>query len=300
MVLVMGHNRKYWPRIGHRDGKEWNIFIDKYVNPSLREVKTDWELHLAKREPYDGGTAFHLETPANDSDLMRELRVLSKEFRIYNDTFTYRVNQGPTKEILTAHTSPYCSVTWESGTLREFLEEYRFGSRHRYDPWELSEVSKNAAVVLVEESLSPGQRYALEKIPWRHCGVAFGYLPIKDEKEFVKELEKPKLPIPVLMFRTPSKCRAFHFGKVAEAHSSGFLYKAERGELCNKLYSNGTVIQDDDEQEHVDPAEDELFADPSARAGLVSGSKLFRILSAAAFAVIGLVRARAPLDNKQE
>jgi hypothetical protein len=193
MILVIGDNRKYWPRTRAYPGERWTTFLNQYLHSSLREIHTDAELFEAKREPYDGGTAFHLETPTNDSDLIRELHSLSRRYRIYNDTYTYRVDPTLREAVLTAHTSPYCSVTWQGGTLHGFLEAHRFGSRHRYDLAEYREVSRawRTALVVVEERIAPGQQYALEKIPTNHCmRVVFGYISLKHDSDYLNEITR--------------------------------------------------------------------------------------------------------------
>jgi hypothetical protein len=146
----------------------------------------------------------------------------------------------------------------------------------------------------------PGQSYALEKIPNRHCtDMMFGYLKTKDERDFLKELKKERLSIPILMFRSTSGCTAFHLGRVAEADSSGFLDKAMNGELCDKMYVNGTIIDEDDQVQN-DPADDTLFSDPNEAGFFVSGSHFFKLLSALCLAVVALIRARGPADDKLE
>jgi hypothetical protein len=301
----MGEKPRYWPRTGHRDGKEWNIFIDKYVKPSLREVASDEDLFLAKREPVDGGSAFHLETPTADHDLVQELADLSREFRIYNDTFTYRLNAELTEPVLTAHTSPYCSATWHSGTLRDFLEAHKFGSRHRYDMDEFRALRTRTktAMVVVEEGLSNGQKYALERVPRGFCDeIAFGYVAVKDTKWFLKEIKKDRLPIPVMVFGNQDRCRAFHLGRTADAAASGFLAKAARGGLCGKVYLNGAAWDDDTEElEDEDPTPTPTPKRPVRnRAGGVSGAKFSCAWVVLCFLGIGIARLRTPTDGKQE
>jgi hypothetical protein len=239
MVLVMGSRRKYWPRVYSKVGLDWNVFIDKYVKSSLRPVTTNAELEAAKREPADGGTTFHLETPLEDTDLMHRLGNFSKEFRIYNDTFTYRLDPKRKDAVLTAHISPDCSVTWDGGNLREFLEAYKFGSRHEYDQDEYRLLSrrKKAAILVVEEGITTGQNYALERLGKKFCDtIAFGWLKVKDSPHLLKEFRKNTSDLPFLMYSDQNKCRAFYRGRTADAEKSGFLEKAANGELCGQWY----------------------------------------------------------------
>jgi len=301
MVLVMGQKRRYWPRIGYRDGKEWNIFIDKFVKPSLREVTSDEELLAAKREPYDGGSTFHLETPTTDSALMQELAELSKEFRIYNDTFTYRLNPNLNAPVLTAHTSPYCSVTWKSGSVRDFLEKYKFGSRHRYDMDEFRAVrgEKQTAMVLVDEEITNGQRYALEKIPRNFCDdIVFGWVSIKETKRFLHQLKKESIALPMMVYISPQKCHAYHLGRARDADASGFLARASRGELCGKIFINGTfwddeVLEEEEETETPKP-------DAQRGQGAIGGTGMTCAFMAVGLLFIGIIRVRTPVEGKQE
>jgi hypothetical protein len=247
MVLVIGPKRKYWPRVSSRVGTDWNIFIDKYVYPSLREIKTDEELREAKSEPDDGGTTFHLETPKNGSELMRELANLSKEFRIYNDTFTYRVRASLAKAVLTAHIAPGCSVEWTGGTLREFLEKYKFGSRHEYDRDEYKALVRESktALVMADEGLIGGLRYTLERLPGEFCHkVVFGWIKMRNAKKIVKGVKQNISDPPFMLYTDPKQCWAVNRGRVADAVKSGFLRKAVDGKLCGRIYfpSNNMTV----------------------------------------------------------
>jgi hypothetical protein len=199
MQLVIGPRRRYWPRIGSRDGKDWNVFIDLYVKPSLREITTDEELENAKQEPWDGGTTFHAEVPSNTSDLRKELSQFSKEFRIYNDTFTYRVNSSLTSPVITAWTSPHCAVVYETGPLRAFIDAWKFGCRHRYDKEEYQIMNHRSAslIMMVEEHLAHAQNFALSQLPKGYCDkVEFGWSSAKESKSMLKEVNKT-LGLPV-------------------------------------------------------------------------------------------------------
>jgi hypothetical protein len=239
MVLVIGDNHKYWPRVRSKAAADWTIFIDKFVKPSLRNITTNDELLAAIREPRDGGSAFHLETPTEDNEIIKQLMVLSKEFRIYNDTFTYRINSRLTRPVLTAYTSLYCSTRWTSGTLREFLEMNKFGSRHEYDQEEYIRIShqRKTAVVVVEDSLMGSQNYALEKIPRNYCdAVAFGWISIKDSKHWYGDLNVSAVDLPALVFTDGGRCRSVYKGRMAEADRSGFLSAAVSGDFCNTIF----------------------------------------------------------------
>jgi hypothetical protein len=244
MVLVIGQRLRYWPRVYSKVGKDWNMFIDKYVKPSLREVTSDSELFEAKREPSDGGTTFHLETPDTANDLMAQLANYSKEYRIYNDTFTYRVNPSLKGPLLTAHVCPYCTTTWTEGPLKDFLEQFKFGSRHEYDQDEYKLLTRRskAAIVVVDEAIASAQLYALESLPMNYSmEIAFGWLKTKDAKHLLKEFKQNTTDLPFILYTDEHKCRAVYKGRAADAERSGFLEKAISGELCGKTFVNGIV-----------------------------------------------------------
>jgi hypothetical protein len=301
MVLVMGPHRRYWPRVGSREAKEWNMFLDRYLNYSLREVHNESELHTAKREPYDGGTTFHLETPSRNTPLVDELRLLSREYRVYNDTFTFHVDESLRNPVLTAHTSPYCSVTWRSGTLRDFLEAHKFGSRHRYDLgefWHISERSKTA-MLLVEEGLSPGQSYALESLPRNYCDqVVFGYISVKEDKDILKEVHRDRLPLPALVHTDMSKCRTFYLGRTAEADSSAFLPMAVKGGLCDRMFAFGAL--EDEEWEEEMPDESGQPKGAAVLSRKIPGSKFVVCYLSVCLLILFVARLRVPAEEKQE
>jgi hypothetical protein len=300
MVLVIGPKRKYWPRVYSRVGTDWNIFIDKYVKSSLREITTDEELLAAKREPADGGTTFHLETPSADSALIQQLANFSKAYRIYNDTFTYRVNRKLGKPVLTAHVSPHCSATWRSGPLKDFLEKYRFGSRHQYDQDEYRLQSRHSrmALLVVEEGLIGGQGYALENLPKGFCdNLTFGWFSAKDSKHLLKEFRQNTSDLPFIVYSDAKKCRAFNKGRASEADSSGFLTRALNGELCGKVFLNGRIRTQNGTFERIEQGS---VVKPLVEHGL-SGLKFSAAYVLGGLLLISIIRSRIPdEEGKQE
>jgi hypothetical protein len=206
MQLVIGPKRKYWQRVWSRIGTDWNVFIDKYVKPSLREIATNEELRSAIREPTDGGSTFHLETPSADHEIVKQLA--------------------------------NCSVEWTAGELHDFLDKYKFESRHQYDQDEYKLISrhKKMAVVVVEEGLVGGQSYALEKTPQGYRDdVTFGWLSAKDSKGMLKQFQMNTTDLPAVVYSSKNECRAVFKGKTIEAGSSGFLRLAADGHLCGQV-----------------------------------------------------------------
>lgn len=246
MVLVVGPKRRYWPRIWQKDGNEWNKFIDLYVHPSLREVKTDEELEQAKREPSDGGTTFHLETPNINNKYMAALRDLSKEFRIYNDTFTYRINQDIKEPRFSAFRSPFCETTFSGDVkdLRQFIDKNKFGSLHRYDSDEYKLLRrKKSVMIMVDDELKSGHRFALENIPKDHCDLNFGWISTKQSKKILKSFSLNTTDLPIVVYEDhSSKCRAYSRERAANTVSSGFLTSALSGSICGKTFTKDSSL----------------------------------------------------------
>jgi hypothetical protein len=238
IALVIGPRWKYWPQIQTRELGEWNAIIDSYKAPSIREVKTNADLAAAKREPAGGGSAFHLETPNLNVTILSELANFSKVYRLYNDTFTYRLNPQLSAPIVTAHTSPNCTVEWTSGNLDQFIETNKFGSRHQYDQDEYKLMSRHskAAIVVVDDKLIGVQSYALEELPRNHCSdITFGWFSANSANNMLKAFGQNSSDLPFLVYSQPNKCRAIHKGRLMEAEVSDFLPRASKGELCGQV-----------------------------------------------------------------
>lgn len=291
MALVIGDKRRYWPRVWKKDGNEWNKFIDLYVYPSLREVKTDDELEQAKREPVDGGTTFHLETPDTDNEYISALRNLSKEFRIYNDTFTYRINKELKEPRLSAFRSPFCETPFsgEVKDLKKFIDKNKFGSMHRYDSDEYKLLRKGKTVmIVVEEELKSGHRFALQNVPKDHCDLVFGWISTKQSKKMLKSLKLNTTDLPIVMYEDhSSKCRAFSKGRALDIGKSGFLASAQKGDLCGKTY---TVNYQSEEET------------PSAETGgkRVTGFAMTGIYFGVCLGTIFIIRIYSDYTSKQE
>jgi hypothetical protein len=209
-------------------------------------------------------------------------------YRIYNDTFTFRVSSEIKKPVLTAHTSPGCSSEWTNGTLLDFLERHKFGSRHEYDRDEYKALVKSSrsALVVVEEALLGGQRYALERLPAQFCGqIVFGWIRLQSAKLVAKELKHNASDLPMIVVDDRGRCRAFHRGRVAEAGRSAVLQRAVAGELC---IQGGRVT--------ATP-----FAQAPAPAQAADGTRFSMCFTVAILAVIALIRTLTPDgDAKQE
>lgn len=238
MVLVIGPNRRYWPRVYSKVGDDWNVFIDKYIYPSLREIKTDEELLLAINEPTDGGSTFHLETYDTNNNLFAELKKLSNKYSIYNDTFIYRINPNIKQNSpqLTVYTSPTCSQLYnpQTGSVEDFIIQNRFGSRHRYDLDEYSKAVKKAPLVtiFVAEELNSAQKYVLKNSPKHLCNnIQFGWISLKKSKNALKMTKKNNSDLP-FMFYNYQNCKSVYKGRVIKAEENGFYHAALDRQIC--------------------------------------------------------------------
>ena len=243
MVLMIGEKQRYWPRIYSKKGEDWKKFIDSYVTLSLREIGTDEELAEAVREHVGGGTTFHLETPDGEHEMVKELRVLSKEFRIYDDVFTYRLNSNIEAPELTAYGSPDCYKTYAGDVsgVREFVEDNMFGLTHEYDTDEykvLQKRKKKTLIVFVQNKIKYAQKLALRQIMEGRCNdIVLGWVSVGGSKKLASKLNIKASDLPITVYNDPvRKCRAVTRIRTAELVSSGFLEAAEKGTICGKEF----------------------------------------------------------------
>ena len=243
MVLMIGEKKRYWPRIHSKKGEDWNKFIDSYVTPSLREIVTDEELAEAVREHAGGGTTFHLETPDAEHEMVKELRALSKEFRIYDDVFTFRLNGNIDAPELTAYGSPVCHTRYfvDVRGVREFVEENMFGFTHQYDSDEykvLQKRKKKTLLVFVQKEIKYAQKLALRHVIEGQCkDIVVGWVSVDESKKLASKLHVKASDLPITVYNDPvRKCRVVTRIRTAELVSSGFLEAAEKGTICGKEF----------------------------------------------------------------
>ena len=239
MVLVIGDKIKYWPRVYSKVGKDWNIFIDKYIKSNLKEILTENQLIEAKNEPSDGGTTFYLETNDKNNKFFKEIYTLSKGLIIYNDSFVYTLNKKFTTSKLTAFISPSCGIQYSSkyGSISKFINDFKFGSLHLYDWDEFLEIKSkySTAMIIVEENLLQSQKFALKTISKFYCNnFIFGWMNIKLSKNLLKDFNISKSDLPLLIVHNKNKnCISKTKIRSFEASSSGFLKESLNGNACN-------------------------------------------------------------------
>lgn len=303
IALVIGKNRRYWPRIRSKNGEDWNKIIDSYLNPTLREIKTDQELIEAINEPTDGGATFHLETPDTKNQIFQSIQNLSNRYRLYNDTFTYRINtqlesQSPQ---LTVYTSSSCSIQYQpnSGTVEEFVHTHRFGPKHRYDLDEYSKTFRKTPLITIyaEENLNGAQKYALKSFSNDFCNKAkFGWISLKESKNMMKNVNKNNSELPLLVYHY-KKCVSIYKGRVIKAGESGFLGASIDNHICGATMENGQVIKKNITQESNSNAS---LKEPIPERLKISGFKFSMIYLFSLLFLILVIRLRSTDENKEE
>jgi len=239
MILVLGNKHRYWPVSPERGPNGWDRWINERIGPNLRQIYNDSELDEAKQEPKEGGSTFFLETPSENHKWVNMIRNLSKMYRIFNDTFVFKVNPSISKPILHAFPSEFCDYVYH-GTqfgIKGFLEKHKFGVFHRYDRDEFKELTK-ASIYIVEKDLSPGQRESLRLLPKGRCGdMVFGWSNTKDEDKQIYKLTSSKdaeLPFLYSIGFTGSADRKYK-KRLNDIGKSGFLSSSFKKVLIESL-----------------------------------------------------------------
>lgn len=299
IVLVIGKNRRYWPRIYSKNGEDWNKIIDSYLNPSLREIKTDQELSKAIDEPTNGGATFHLETPDTTNQIFLTLKNLSNRYRLYNDTFTYRLNNKLSTPQLTVYNSPSCSFQYypNSESVEDFVHTHRFGPKHRYDMDEYSKTMKKIPLITayVEENLNGAQKYALKTFSNNFCNKAkFGWISLKESKNMMKFVGKNNSELPLLVFHH-KKCVSVYKGRIIKAEESGFLAAALDNHICGSTMENGQFIKNVTDE--INLSNKDLSATKKWK---ISGYKFSIVYLFTLLFLIIFIRFRSVDENKEE
>lgn len=240
IVLVMGTQDKYWQKIKGRNIANWTIFVNEILGTNLREIHNEKEFELAIHEPKSGGTTFYLETPTTNHRIFSLLQSISRNYRIFNDTFVYKINPSLSHPILTAFTSPYCSFTMDpSEDLLEFINKHKFGIFHRYDAKEmLSLISTQKSVILINDrELSHSQTSSLLTLSSHYCkSIKYGWASTENEPQVLKSTGHVSWDVPFLFASDPQiGCDWFYKQKVNESMNNRFLDMINRGNCQNEI-----------------------------------------------------------------
>lgn len=208
IALVLGTKRRYWPVTPERGPEGWDRWINQHIGPSLRRVYNESEIEKAKLEPKDGGTTFYLEVATEDDPFIAKVKDLSRTFRIYNDTFIYRVitpTENNFKPKIYAYYSQFCYRLYEGSIngIRSFLDQNKFGVFHRYDTGEFKNLAKHgkkAMILFSEEQPSSSQLHSLRCLPKDHCDAQyqFGWAQVKDDANILSFTGVKAVDLPLL------------------------------------------------------------------------------------------------------
>lgn len=230
IILVLGPSRRYWPDSPERGPEGWDRWINERIGPNLRRVFNDSEIEKAKLEPKDGGTTFLLEVSSDSDPYVDKFRDLSRTFRIYNDTFIYRVTNTSSPKIY-AYYSEFCYNLYEGpiSGISTFLDQNKFGVYHRYDTGEyksLQKQGKKAILLFSEADLSPSQINSIRNLPKDHCNspYVYGWAQVKDEVTILSlsGVKSVDLPLMCATWRKKGE-RNTYKGRISQLWSSSFL-----------------------------------------------------------------------------
>lgn len=203
--IVLGDNVRYWPETGERGPNGWTRFINSWIFPSLRRIYNQTELDQAILEPTDGGTTFFLEVPSESHPWVSKIRNLTVRFKIYNDTFVYRVNETVKKATLYAYRSKYCVEKYDGLDLGlvPFIKYNKFGIYHRYDftEWDkLHNGHRNNAIFIVKKELTQSQKDSLLELSKDYCkGYNLGWAHVDEhEARILKMANVAQYELPLL------------------------------------------------------------------------------------------------------
>ncbi|EAX98927.1 hypothetical protein TVAG_242920 [Trichomonas vaginalis G3] len=239
--LVMGYNVRYWPRTGERGPNGWTRFINSWIYPSLRRIYNETEFNQALEEPADGGTTFYLETPSENHSWVRIMNYFSLEYKIYNDTFVYKVNPNISKPVIYAYKSKYCYEKY-SGIkfgIPLFLHKNKFGIYHRYDRYEFEGLlggRRRNAIYIVEKDLLKSNRDALAELSKDYChGYNIGWANVDDEddRNILKYAKIANSDLPLL--------KAVNFNPVALREYKGSLGVIKNYHFLPKVITYGDI-----------------------------------------------------------
>lgn len=305
ITLVMGSNDKYWVRIPSRDGHVWNEYLDIYLSSNIREIFSDEELYNATLEPTNGGTTFYLETPSKKDPIFLELSKLSKKYRLFNDSFVYKINPSISKSILRSFRSPYSYQTYDNflkmkihrklydshgkpySQLEQFLDFYKFGYRHIYTNEEYKEMIKYSPMmtfVTESNSLSTYQTNIFQIINRNYSHIAFGFLPITESKGIIEKSISSNNHLFLLYDDKSHNCRFITFSRISSLLNSPLLQLIKTKEICGTYY---------------DPVSN--FSEPffTTKSG-ITGKNFQFFLYIISFIIIGIFRFCSDFNNKEQ
>ena len=214
IALVMGSEYQYWPVSPERGPEGWDRWINQSIAANLRRIETDEDLENAQFEPWDGGTTFYAEVKSENDPILPILKNHSKLFKLYNDSFVYRVKENIKGTVLYAYRKPGCPIafagdTKNSDSVLSFLQKNRFGALHRYSYKEYMQLptKQKTGIYIVEKHIEEVQKYSLRKLATNECSdIIYGWGSIEQDAKFSKILNpKEQESTPYLLIQDKVK-----------------------------------------------------------------------------------------------
>lgn len=154
-VLVVGEKPRYWPIMGSRDPVYWEQQIKYYVDHKFTQINSSEEFANELSKTMVSSTMFYVEAKSENDVLMESIKSEMIKYKIYNDSFVYKINPDIRESVLYAYRSPYCKIKFNGVHVKSeitgFLNEYKFGHMHRYvyNEWQ-EETSSRRTMILFE------------------------------------------------------------------------------------------------------------------------------------------------------
>lgn len=242
ITLVMGPDSHYWPVAEERTIESWAPWIAKFVGNQFREIKSAEDLEEAKREPTGGGATFVLEVSSAQDPVFDVLLPLTRVYRIYNDTFVYKVDPTLSAPRLSVFQNKWCGTefkgTFTEQDLKQFIDVHRHGLMHAYRPTEFFElIQKETSIIYINDrgELSDSQIDGVMNMPNGLCSdVIFGWTHVEDQPGILEAIGLSRLELPILFGVNPSKkCSWVHRGRLAELSKGNFTETVLAGQCVN-------------------------------------------------------------------
>ena len=246
--MVRGTNQEYWPETKSHNATGWLEFVEEQLRPKTTELSNDNNelLEKAKTNLKKGGSVFVLQVKSNASSLLKEYKDLANRNYIYNDYFFYRIDPKTTQR-LTVYQSPNCKYeTYDVQQFPALLDEYKFGSMHRYSKVEMIKLKQqnvNSSIIFVEESYGGApildvHYEELAELADMYCfSMRTGWASLKSGDDFLRENKIYDSDMPMMVFQSPS-CINKYLGRIGDAFETDFYSLSMSGQICNTVYNN--------------------------------------------------------------
>ena len=236
MFLVIGPDKRYWPKITEKSIEKWDEAIDKYLYNDMNEIKEIGEIKDNETLP------FVLETKNNETKEFMTMAKIAKKYKLFDDKFYYIIKDDINESKLYTINSPNCTKVYDPKVQRldEFIEQNKFGPKHNYNLDEYNHIPTESISLIIDANKDRVANVTrqLTKLSDGFCGkMLFGY---SDDENLRKKLDIKKDDMPVFVYSTP-KCVARTNADIFEAIEAHFFEEADKGKICNNDYFLGPV-----------------------------------------------------------